>query len=459
MLYSMHRGFKPALQGRLRASVQRKGDRNVARHLLLVLALCLPVACGGGSTPAPESISTPTVVVEAPPASTIPDTPQPARSSSACRGRIAFVASTDDGQDLFVINADGSSLANVTNGGGREATPSWSPDGAQILFSSHAGNSDIYTIQADGSSLVRLTDNPARDYAPSWSADGTQVLFASTRVFASDLFVVSAQGGQAVAQTGVGLHKVDFAWSPHAAPGGEYIAFTMLDGYNQGEVYVMAAPDEAGSPGGQPVNLTEHPAHDCCVAWAPDGERLLFLSSRNDGGGGLLLGRHWIDSSYEDLRVRAGPRAREGWGSDSTIPSEVVRPLTTVVPKPPQGIWLIHRDGSGLTRLTNGNGIEREATWSPDGSQIAFASDRDGNDEIYLLPVDEGAAAAGGEPVRLTNHPEDDRRPTWSPDGACLAFESRRDGEWGLYVMGADGSSPKKLSDSAGWGSSPSWSP
>ena len=66
----------------------------MARHLLLVLALCLPVACGGGFTPAPESISTLTVVVEAPPASTTPDTPQPARPSSACRGRITFVAIT-----------------------------------------------------------------------------------------------------------------------------------------------------------------------------------------------------------------------------------------------------------------------------------------------------------------------------------------------------------------------------
>jgi Tol biopolymer transport system component len=431
----------------------------VARHLLLVLALCLLVGCGGGSTPTPGLVATPTVAAEAVPATMTAealapsDTPEPATSSSVCRGRIAFVARTDDGQDLFVISADGSGLVNVTNGGGREDAPSWSPDGTRILFSSHAGNSDIYTIQADGSSLVRLTDDPARDYAPSWSPDGTQVLFASTRVFASDLFVVSAQGGEAVALTGMGSHKMDFAWSPDGTPGGEQIAFTMLDGYNQGEVYVMAAPDEAGSPGGELVNLTEHPAHDCCVAWAPDGERLLFLSSRNGGGGGLLLGRRWFGNLYEDLYVR------EGRGNDSTTSPEVVRPLTTVVPKPPQGIWLIHRDGSGLTRLTNGAGIEREATWSPDGTQIAFVSDRDGNDEIYVLAVGEGTAAGSGEPVRLTDHPEDDRRPTWSPDGTCLAFESRRDGEWGLYVMNAGGSGLKKLAGSAGWGSSPSWSP
>ncbi len=465
VLYSVGRGFKPALPGRLRANVQQKGIRDLARYLLLVLALCFLVACGGGSTPTPDLTSTPAVTGEAVPATTTPDaaapshTPEPATPSSACRGRIAFVAPTGDEQDLFVINADGSGLVNVTNGGGREETPSWSPDGARLLFSSHAGNADIYTIQPDGSGLVRLTDDPARDYGPSWSPDGTQVLFASTRVFASDLFVVSAQGGEAIALTGMGLHKLDFAWSPHAAPGGEYIAFTMLDSYNQGEVYVMAAPGESGSPGGEPLNLTEHPAHDCCVAWAPDGERLLFLSSRNGGGGGLLLGRRWTDNRYEDLQTSAGLQVRAGRGNDSTIPSEVVRPLTTVMPKPPQGIWLIHRDGSGLTRLTNGAGIEREATWSPDGSQIAFVSDRDGNNEIYLLAVGEGTAAAGGEPVRLTDHPEDDRRPIWSLDGTCLAFESRRDGEWGLYVMNADGSGLIRLAHSAGWGSSPSWSP
>jgi Tol biopolymer transport system component len=134
-----------------------------------------------------------------------------------------------------------------------------------------------------------------------------------------------------------------------------------------------------------------------------------------------------------------------------------------VVPKPPRDIYLIHRDGSALTKVTNGAGIEKHATWAPDSApgegRIAFVSDRDGNDEIYVMAIDEGAEAGGGGPTRLTDHPEDDAYPAWSPDGTCLAFESRRDGDWGLYVMNADGGGLVKLADSVGWGSGPSWSP
>jgi hypothetical protein len=78
-----------------------------------------------------------------------------------------------------------------------------------------------------------------------------------------------------------------------------------------------------------------------------------------------MLAKSGVVLTYENLHVSAGPLASEGRGSDSMIPPEVVRPLTTVVPKPSRGIWLIHRDGSGLARLTNGDGIERDAIWSP----------------------------------------------------------------------------------------------
>lgn len=435
----------------------------MARYLVLVLVMCLLVGCGGEATPTPNLVATPTAAEKAASAPLTPEALAPSDEtessppSSVCRGRIAFVAQTGGEQDIYVIHADGSGLVNVTNGGGRVDSPSWSPDGTRLVFSRHEGNSDIYTIQADGSGLVRLTDHPARDYAPAWSPDGKQVLFASTRVFASELFVVSAEGGEAVPLTGTGLHKMDLAWSLEGAAGRGHIAFTMLDGYNQGEVYVMAAPDEMGTPGREPVNLTEHPAHDCCVAWAPDGERILFLSSRNGGGAGLLLGGHWNDSQYVDVLARGGR------GTESGAVPEVVRPLTTVVPKPPRGIYLIHRDGSALTKLTNGAGIEKHATWAPDSApgegRIAFVSDRDGNDEIYVMAIGEGAEAGGGGPTRLTDHPEDDAYPAWSPDGTCLAFESRRDGDWGLYVMNADGGGLVKLADSVGWGSGPSWSP
>ncbi len=384
---------------------------------------------------------------------TEPDTPGPSTEPSLCQGRIAFIGRSGGEKDLFMINADGSGLINVTNGGGPEQSPSWSPDGARIAFARHVGNSDIYTIRPDGSDLVRLTEQPSNEYSPTWSPDGGQVLFGSTQGFASEIYVVSADGGEAVPLTDSAAHKPEFAWSPD----GSRIAFIMLDSYNQGDVFIMAAPDGTGAGGGGASNLTQHPAHDCCVAWAPDGERLLFLSSRNGKGGGLLFSNG--PNAYQNTDMPIGATQY----TDLSVSSDVVRPLTTVVPEQPRDIYVMDRDGNGLTRLTDAAGYEKDASWSPDGApggqRITFVSDRDGNDEIYVLAVPAGSGASSSELVRLTNSPEDEAHPAWSPDGACLALLSYRDNELGLYVMNADGTGLRKLSDNADWGSRPSWSP
>ncbi len=406
--------------------------------LLCLLAATILASCGptAGTTGTPESGPTQS------PAST----PEPMGTPTACQGRLAFVGRSDGEQDIFVINADGSGLTNVTNGGGPEDSPSWSPDGTRIVFSRHVGNSDIYTIRLDGSDLVRLTDEPSREYAPAWSPDGRLVIFGSTRGSTTEILVVSVEGGTTVPLTGSAAHKPDFAWSPEGSPGGEHIAFTMLDGYNQGDVFVIAAPDETGAGGSSATNLTQHAAHDCCVDWAPDGEWLLFLSSRSNKGAGQ-------DLRTTALLVRADP------GSDLSRSSGVVRPLTTAVPEQPRDIYIIRKDGSELTRVTDGVGHARHATWSPDGRSIAFVSDRDGNDEIYVMLLAEGAGVAAGELSRLTQSPEDNSHPTWSPDGSCLAFASYHDGESALHVMNADGSGQTRLAENIVWSRGPSWSP
>jgi Tol biopolymer transport system component len=109
-------------------------------------------------------------------------------------------------------------------------------------------------------------------------------------------------------------------------------------------------------------------------------------------------------------------------------------------------------DGSGLVRLTDNTAKDENPAWSPDGAHIAFATDRDGNFEIYLYRVSDGAL------TNLTNHAGDDRFPTWSPDGTRIAFQSSRDGNEEIYAMQADGSNPVNLSNDPAPDTEPAWS-
>ena len=91
--------------------------------------------------------------------------------------------------------------------------------------------------------------------------------------------------------------------------------------------------------------------------------------------------------------------------------------------------------------------------WSPDGTKVAFQSNRDGNEEIYLMNAD------GTSQSRLTNNSAGDNQPSWSPDGTKIAFYSNRDGSDGIYVMDAGGTNQIRLSSNSTFDAVPSWSP
>ena len=114
-------------------------------------------------------------------------------------------------------------------------------------------------------------------------------------------------------------------------------------------------------------------------------------------------------------------------------------------------IYVMSADGSGQTRLTDNPAIDWQPSWSPEGTKIVFTSDRDGSSEIYVMNAD------GSDQARLTDN--FDLSPSWSPDGTSIAFTSQRDGHREIYVMSADGSGQANLTNNPAIDRQPSWGP
>jgi hypothetical protein len=105
-------------------------------------------------------------------------------------------------------------------------------------------------------------------------------------------------------------------------------------------------------------------------------------------------------------------------------------------------------------------GVAAAPAEASSNGKIAFASDRDFDEavsnhreEIYVMDAD------GSNQIRLTNSPQEDLHPTWSPDGEEIAFTTNRDGNDEIYVMNTDGSNQTALIDNLAYDTFPEWEP
>ena len=143
--------------------------------------------------------------------------------------RIAFTSNRDGAPDIYMMNADGTNATRLTTGALKGPLrmylrPRWSPDGRRIAFAADRDTPDnsgeIYVMNADGSSLVRLTFNDVQDAEPTWSPDGRMIAFQRTVLGHLQVFVMRADGSNQKRITE--LSNVAFSgfpsWGPRLSP-------------------------------------------------------------------------------------------------------------------------------------------------------------------------------------------------------------------------------------------------
>jgi Tol biopolymer transport system component len=116
-----------------------------------------------------------------------------------------------------------------------------------------------------------------------------------------------------------------------------------------------------------------------------------------------------------------------------------------------QEIYLMDAGNLSVTRLTNNPTEDIQPAVAPDGSRIAFTTNRDGNNEIYIMNSD------GSNQINLTNNGANDQYPTWSPDGQWIAFSTDRDGNREIYVVRDDGADLQNVTNNGSEDNQPSW--
>jgi Tol biopolymer transport system component len=373
-------------------------------------------------------------------------------------GKVVAYASRAAGNfDIYVLRVGGSLPTNLTRAeAADDREPAFSPDGSRIAFRSERDGGGIFLMGATGESVVRLADF---GYRPAWSPDGAHLVIATAdfqvpvaRAAHSELWTIdTADGSTRKIFDG---DAVQPAWSPS----GKRIAFWGIPP-TSGQRDLWTIPAE----GGTPVPVTHDPPIDWSPAWAPDGRALYFGSDR---GGSMNVWRAAID---ETTGAVSGDPEPVTFGAASEIHSPTVskdgRTVVAVASVLFDSVRRIAFDAGRFTArldpvvpLRSSNPI----VWmdlSPDGRSLAYSTSATGGQPGFVREEIVVAAVDGSSRRTVSVSDSRNRLPRWSPDGSHIAFASDRDGQYKIHTVRTDGSDLKVL---AGLGDNTvysAWSP
>jgi Tol biopolymer transport system component len=357
---------------------------------------------------------------------------------------IAFVRGFIGERDgIYVMDADGTHPRRLTDGGtlvdGSDLGPAWSPDGTRIAFAregreerAETGNADIYVVNTDGTNLFRLTNGPVMEYEPSWSPDGSRIAFEGYDLASGGqppsplrLYVMNADG------TNVRELGPENVQGPAWSPDGSEIAYVDTE---TGSIMAVR-PDGSGLR--RILDVAElvggvHLVYD--VAWSPDGTKLAFMAGPDAEDTHIYV----VDRDGSDLTQLTddpAPDASPAWqpvlvADESPTPEATVLPEGTIslpADAVPEGTLLLRTD-AGAEILSAGSersrlvpGIRTPLELSPDSSMVLGSNGSPGSPANELVSVD---LRTGQRRVLARSGVEDvlGTFAQWSPDGSMVAY-------------------------------------
>ena len=217
--------------------------------------------------------------------------------------------------EIYQADADGGNLVNLSNADGYDAEGSYSSDGAKILFASNREAysrplsraeqalldddasyfMDLYIMDADGGNVTQLTFSPGYDGGPFFSPDDSQIVWRRFNPDgnSAEIWTMNVDGSEARQLTADAM----VAWGPYFHPSGEYIIYSSnLLGHANFELFLIDI--EGRSP---PVRATNTPGTDILPVFSPDGNRLAWSTTRTPDGASQIHIGDWDHAAALEL--------------------------------------------------------------------------------------------------------------------------------------------------------------